>query len=340
VDNLNLTVEAGEFISLLGASGCGKTTTLRMIAGLTRATSGEIYLEEKNITDTPARSRNIGLVFQSYALFPTMTVFENICFGLRVRKHSGSAIESKVNELLKLGHLDGLAKRYPGQLSGGQQQRVALLRALAVEPDLLLFDEPLSNLDAKLRADIRNEIKKMQTLLNITTVYVTHDQEEALAISDRIAVMDRGAIRQVGTPVDIYMNPANRFVSDFIGRSNFLLCSLEGPNIVRFEDTVFQYSIPDSLKGKKSAYLSFRPHHVAIHERGYVPPSDFSGLVLKTQLTFETFLGSTYQMEAATSSGQIITIEKSFEEKNSTDAAPGSDLLLAIPADRMILFAA
>ncbi len=338
VDSLDLKIETGEFVSLLGASGCGKTTTLRMIAGLAKPTSGHVYLENKDITKTPSRFRNIGMVFQSYALFPTMNVFENICFGLRVRKHSNKKIESKIHELLELGHLEGLAKRYPAQLSGGQQQRVALLRALAIEPDLLLLDEPLSNLDAKLRVDIRKEIKKMQSLLNITTVYVTHDQEEALAVSDRIAVMEQGVIQQFGSPVEIYMRPSNKFVSDFIGRANFLSCEIEDKEHLRFEDELFAFPVPDNLQSNKTVYLSFRPQYVGVHGPSFVPQVDFKGLILKAKLSFEIFLGTIYQMEAETNKGNIIMIEKPLEERNYLDLDINSELLLTIPSDHIFLF--
>lgn len=338
VENITLSIEKGEFVSLLGASGCGKTTTLRMIAGLTTPTSGEIFLNGKNITNRPAKSRNMGMVFQSYALFPTMTVFENICFGLRVRKRNSDFIQKKVHQLLELGHLEGLAKRYPAQLSGGQQQRVALLRALAIEPNVLLLDEPLSNLDAKLRVDIRKEIKKMQSLLGITTVYVTHDQEEALAVSDRIAVMNQGIIQQSGTPLEIYLKPANKFVSDFIGRSNFLRCNVEGDNLLRFEEVTFSLEVPQRLKKKDILFVSFRPQHPQIHEASFELPSDFRGLAIPAKFTFEAFLGTMFQLEATTRENQIIMIEMSVEERRKFHLDKNDDVLVTVPEQSVYLY--
>lgn len=332
VDNFNLSIEKGEFVSLLGASGCGKTTTLRMIAGFEKPTEGQIYLDEKNITQMPTMLRNVGMVFQSYALFPTMTVFENICFGLRVRRKRRKEIEQRLEELLKLGQLEGLASRYPAQLSGGQQQRVALLRALAIEPTVLLLDEPLSNLDAKLRVEIRKEIKKMQSLLNITTVYVTHDQEEALAVSDRVAVMHKGLIQQIGTPLEIYMKPNNKFVSDFIGRSNFLECFVVGKNKIQFEGKTFKFEIPDKLQNEKDICLSFRPQYVDVHDLDFVSPYDFKGISISAKLTFEIFQGNIFQMEAATEKGQIIIIEMPLEKRNSINTKDNDTLLLTIPS--------
>lgn len=338
VEGVTLSIEKGEFVSLLGASGCGKTTTLRMIAGLTPPTNGEIFLNGKNITNTPAKSRNMGMVFQSYALFPTMTVFENICFGLRVRKRSNHFIQEKVHQLLELGHLEGLAKRFPAELSGGQQQRVALLRALAIEPDVLLLDEPLSNLDAKLRVDIRKEIKKMQSMLGITTVYVTHDQEEALAVSDRITVMNHGVIQQSGTPLEIYSNPTKKFVSDFIGRSNFLRCSVEGDNLLRFEEVTFSLEVPQEMKNKDSLFVSFRPQYSRIHDVSFKLPSDFRGLAIPAKFSFETFLGTMFQLEATTRENQIIVIEMSIEERKEFKLDKNDDVLVTVPEHFVYLY--
>lgn len=222
VESFTLRVERGEFISFLGPSGCGKTTTLRMIAGFEMPTSGTIRVDGAEITSKPPNQRQIGMVFQSYALFPNMTVASNIGFGLKVARKPQKEIAERVQEMLKLIHLSELGNRYPHQLSGGQQQRVALARALAIRPQLLLLDEPLSALDAKIRVSLRNEIRRIQRQLGITTIYVTHDQEEALSLSDRIVVMSAGRIEQVGTPFDIYNFPQTPFVASFVGTLNLL----------------------------------------------------------------------------------------------------------------------
>ncbi len=220
VKGISLTVADGEFFSLLGPSGCGKTTILRMIAGFIFPTSGSVLFNDQDVTHVPANRRNTGMVFQNYALFPHMTVFENVAFGLRTRKVAAAETSDRVARALDLVGLAGLEQRPVPQLSGGQQQRVALARAVVIEPDLLLLDEPLSNLDAKLREETRDQIRELQTKLGITAIYVTHDQEEALAVSDRIAVMEEGECRQLDRPDAIYRRPANRFVAAFMGNMN------------------------------------------------------------------------------------------------------------------------
>ena len=222
VENFNLDVDRGEFVSFLGPSGCGKTTTLRMIAGFERPTSGTITVDGKEISNKPPNQRNVGMVFQSYALFPNMSVADNIGFGLKVRRRPKQDIAKRVAELLTMINLEGRGDRYPWQLSGGQQQRVALARALAIEPQVLLLDEPLSALDAKIRINLRKEIRAIQRQLGITTVYVTHDQEEALSLSDRVVVMSDGRIEQIGTPSQIYNFPATTFVASFVGTLNLV----------------------------------------------------------------------------------------------------------------------
>jgi len=222
-----LEARPGEFLTLLGPSGCGKTTTLRIIAGFEKADRGRIYFDDIVMNEVPPYERNIGIVFQDYALFPHMTVYDNISFGLKLRKLSKEEIKKRISWALKLVGLEGFENRYPEQLSGGQQQRVALARALVIEPQLLLLDEPLSNLDAKIRERLRGEIKRIQRELGITTIYVTHDQEEAMAISDRIAVMSIGKIEQVGSPLDLYYSPKNEFVAQFLGLSNILETNVE-----------------------------------------------------------------------------------------------------------------
>ncbi|HHY46499.1 MAG TPA: ABC transporter ATP-binding protein [Firmicutes bacterium] len=222
VNNVYLDIPKGSFTTLLGPSGCGKTTTLRMIAGFYDVDEGRIYIGDRMVNQIPPHLRNIGMVFQDYALFPHMTVFENVSYGLRIRRESRDRLAQKVREMLDFVGLSGLDKRYPNQLSGGQQQRVALARALATGPDVLLLDEPLSNLDAKLRVSVRRELREVQRRLGITVIYVTHDQDEALELSDSIAVMNKGIVVQVGTPWEIYFQPRSRFVADFVGAVNFL----------------------------------------------------------------------------------------------------------------------
>ena len=222
-DHVNLNIKEGEFFTLLGPSGCGKTTTLRLIAGFYTPDEGEIFFGNTLMNSVPPFKRNTGMVFQNYAIFPHMNVFNNVAYGLKIRKMKYKNLKKRVLEALELVRLGDLEKRLPSQLSGGQQQRIALARALVIEPDVLLFDEPLSNLDAKLRIEMRTEIKKIQKRLKITSIYVTHDQEEALSISDRIAIMNNGSIQQVGSPKQVYTNPQNAFVADFIGQCSFIL---------------------------------------------------------------------------------------------------------------------
>lgn len=222
VDGVNLEVKEGELVTFLGPSGCGKTTALRMIAGFEQPTSGRVLIGGEDVTHLPPHTRNTAMVFQSYAIFPHLSVAQNVAFGLEMRGISKGNIEAKVGHTLELVELAGLEHRSPEQLSGGQQQRVALARAIITEPRVLLFDEPLSNLDAKLREQMRGEVRKLQRRLGITSIYVTHDQAEAMALSDRIVVMEAGRVQQEGSPLDIYARPANRFVADFIGRVNFL----------------------------------------------------------------------------------------------------------------------
>jgi spermidine/putrescine ABC transporter ATP-binding subunit len=222
VKNLDLVVKPGEFLTLLGSSGCGKTTTLRMIAGFQQPSSGRIFFGDEDVTDLAANARDIGFVFQNYALFPHLSVFENVAYGLRVKRQHAEQIESGVETGLRQVGLQGMGDRMINELSGGQQQRVALARAIAIKPRVLLFDEPLSNLDAQLRVQMRGEIVRLQKELKITTIYVTHDQEEAMAISDRIAIMDSGLIAQIGTAEELYQRPASRFVAGFLGSANLL----------------------------------------------------------------------------------------------------------------------
>lgn len=246
VKDLSLTVQDGEIIALLGESGCGKTTTLRMIAGFTPMNGGEIEVDGKCINDIPPHKRNIGIFFQNYALFPHMTVFENIAFGLKVKKLSKEEIKTQVNKIIELVGLDGMSSRYPRQLSGGQQQRVALARSLVVRPSVLLLDEPLSNLDAKLRVSMQTEIKRIQKKLGITTIIVTHDQQEAISLANRVVVMRKGEIIQEGSPERVFESPENPFVADFMGFKNFIPGKIE-----KIEKTKTELSIPGLEKSFK-----------------------------------------------------------------------------------------
>ena len=222
VDHINLEIKDGEMVTLLGPSGCGKTTTLRMISGFEYPTSGNVFIGDRDVAKIPPNKRGISMVFQSYALFPHLNIWENIAYGLRVAKIPQDEIIRRTNDVVELMQLKGMEKRFPNQLSGGQQQRVALARAVVIEPSVLLFDEPLSNLDAKLRESMRDELRALQQRLGITSLYVTHDQSEAMAISDKVVIMKDGVICQQGTPQEIYEQPASRFVANFIGKANFI----------------------------------------------------------------------------------------------------------------------
>jgi putative spermidine/putrescine transport system ATP-binding protein len=261
VREVSLSIRDGEFLVLLGPSGCGKTTTLRMVAGFIEPTAGHVKLAGNDVTTLPPWKRNAGMVFQSYALFPHMTVAENVAFGLEMRKLPKADITRRVEEALSLVRLSGYGGRLPRQLSGGQQQRVALARALAIRPDVLLLDEPLSNLDAKLRQEVRVEIRELQRQLGLTTVMVTHDQEEALTMADRLVVMNEGAVMQVGSQRDLYERPADRFVASFVGRTTFLAGTVEAPGRFRTEGGL---AIACSGGSQGPATLSLRPERLEI----------------------------------------------------------------------------
>lgn len=264
VQKFSLDINKGFLVSFLGPSGCGKTTTLRMIAGFEQPDNGTIELDGSDITIVPPNQRDIGMVFQSYALFPNMTVRENVAFGLQMKKKSKEEIEKRSNEVLEMVRLQDTAKRYPHQLSGGQQQRIALARALAVQPRVLLLDEPLSALDAEVRVVLRGEIRRIQSELAITTVYVTHDQEEALSISDKVVVMDKGRIQQVGTPEEIYRAPQNRFVATFIGTANQFFGKVSGKdNVICEKVNLITGPLKEFRQGQKVVVL-VRPENILI----------------------------------------------------------------------------
>ncbi|CZT35664.1 ABC transporter ATP-binding protein [Rhizobium sp. 9140] len=289
VHDFDMAIEKGEFVSFLGPSGCGKTTVLRMIAGFETPSSGTIMINGRNQNELKPNQRNIGMVFQAYALFPNMTVRDNVAFGLKVAGAPKSDIDSRVKEMLALIHLDHLADRYPYQMSGGQQQRVALARALAPKPQVLLLDEPLSALDAKIRVSLREEIRMIQQQLGITTVFVTHDQEEALSISDRIVIMNGGRADQIGTPFEIYNRPATRFVASFVGTLNLIDAKITDPvtNRIAIGDQAITLREPlGTAKAGDTISLALRP------EAGSIAPDAKGDTALTGTVIATNFLGS------------------------------------------------
>ena len=303
VSDFTLDIEDKEFIVLVGPSGCGKSTTLRMVAGLGEISDGELYIGDKLVNDVAPKDRDIAMVFQNYALYPHMTIYDNMAFGLKLRKTPKAEIDRRVKEAAKILDIEHLLTRKPKALSGGQRQRVALGRAIVREPKVFLMDEPLSNLDAKLRVQMRTVIKKLQKRLGITTVYVTHDQEEAPAISDRIAVMKEGNIMQVGTSEQIYKKPENAFVAGFIGTSNFMDCIVSGndPDHASLE-IKGEHSLPARLRTPYSgnAILSARPEQLFFDQE-----QGLSGTV-----SFSTFLGDFIEYEILLDNGQTIQLNE------------------------------
>jgi iron(III) transport system ATP-binding protein len=299
VDRVSLQIEPGELLTLLGPSGCGKTTILRIVAGLETATDGRVFIGEADVTRLPPNARDVTMMFQSYALFPHLTVFENVAYGLRVLKRAETEIRRAVQEVMELVGMAGLEGRSPSALSGGQQQRVALARSLVLNPKVLLFDEPLSNLDAKLRKRMREEIRLLQQRLGITAIYVTHDQAEALAISDRIVVMDRGRISQIGTPLELYHEPANHFVAEFIGEANFLPATIEtaGEGWVNLRIGPQSLRVKSRLLSPGPVTVLARPETIRIHDRGEGLP----GIIQKV-----SYLGSAADYTVETALGPIL----------------------------------
>jgi len=310
VNGVNLAIEEGELFTLLGPSGCGKTTLLRLVAGFYAADEGEIRFDDRVVNAVPPHERGIGMVFQNYALWPHMTVAENVSYGLKLRKIPSSQISARVQEVLENVKLGGLGDRYPGQLSGGQQQRVALARALVLNPQILLLDEPLSNLDAKVRVQVRAEIRKLQKDLGITTVYVTHDQEEALTLSDRIAVFNQGKVFQVGPPKALYERPANRFVADFIGINNLLDGTVRGPGAtagsVRVDTVLGELSATHNVPfgAGDRCVICTRPENIALDA-----PAGGERNRLKGTISFAAYLGNTLRYDADLGSGVTFKID-------------------------------
>lgn len=311
VDNVSLKVNRGELVTLLGPSGCGKTTTLRMIAGLEMASKGTIHIGDNDVTQLPATDRDVSMVFQSYALFPHMTVFENVSYGLRVSKLNKRDLTAKTNTGLELVGLAGYGDRLPSELSGGQQQRVAVARALVLEPQVLLFDEPLSNLDAKLRRQVREEIRELQTSLGLTVVYVTHDQEEALAVSDQIIVMRNASIAQIGSPRDLYEQPADSFVADFIGEANIMDVTINSIDAHSDEASVSLgntiLTIPARGIPVGPAKLAVRPNRIVLNTNGH--SSSLPGTVTKS-----TYVGNHMEYVVATDFGDWFSTSENVAE--------------------------
>ena len=334
ISDLSLDIREGEFFTLLGPSGCGKTTLLRMIAGFNSIEGGDFYFNDVRINDMDPAKRNIGMVFQNYAVFPNMTVEKNVAFGLKQRKLPKEEIQQKTQKFLKLMQIDQYADRMPERLSGGQQQRVALARALAITPDVLLMDEPLSNLDAKLRVEMRSVIKEIQHSVGITTVYVTHDQEEAMAVSDRIAVMNHGDIQQVGTPKILYQRPANQFVANFIGRTNMMKAHLavrDGVPYLQLKagfevamDTVREEEIFD-----RDVIASIRPEEMVVD-----PSNDGKGVEAVVDDAVFLGLNTTYFVHFMDGEKAVIIQESSIDSM----IEKGTDVHLMLKTEKLNLF--
>jgi iron(III) transport system ATP-binding protein len=338
VDHLNLEIKDGEFFTFLGPSGCGKTTTLRMIAGFYYPTKGVVRFGDKDMTRVPPEKRNTGMVFQNYALFPHMTVFENVAFGLRVRKVASDELKKRVGDVLRKVRLSQYADRQVSQLSGGQQQRVALARALVIEPEILLLDEPLSNLDAKLRDEMRSEILRLQQEYKITTIYVTHDQAEALSMSDRIAVFNFGVCQQIGTPSEIYNEPANDFVAGFIGEINLL------PIVIDKIDQTLVYVSTQNGSDTKKLVVHNTPFHYNSKNQGELVLSIRPESIKISETLLEGANVFKGRMEAVEFFGSIVNVTVSVEglvlqvhllNDVKTKLKPGLEVWVDLPEDQI-----
>src|SRR6188472_1183794 len=340
LDNFSLEVNSGEFMVLLGPSGCGKTTVVRCIAGLVKPTTGQIYIGDQLVNQLPPKDRDVAMVFQNYALYPHMNVFDNIAFPLKMRKATKQQIKDKVRNISQLLGIENFLDRKPKELSGGQMQRVALGRALVREPKIFLMDEPLSNLDAKLRTFMRTEIKKLQKKIGITTLYITHDQIEAMSMADKIAVMNSGLVQQIGKAAEIYKEPANTFVADFVGSPsmNFLRCNI-------FENDYYHtivlesnsahlqfpiYKFPFNLPSEKNIIIGIRPRDILFLDNG-----DFNGIKLRGKISFNELLGDDSLVEIKIGNDDSIKIANTDP---SFDFTVGKDLTVGIPYNKIHFF--
>jgi len=337
LENFDLKLEEGTLLSLLGPSGCGKTTTLRLIAGFLEAKGGKFMFDGRDYTHLPVNKRNFGFVFQSYALFPHLSVYDNVAFGLRLRKMKEAQVKEKVLRMLDIVSLNGFEKRFPQELSGGQRQRVAIARALVIEPDLLLFDEPLSNLDANLRVTMRVEIRRLQQELGMTAVYVSHDQEECFSISDQVAIMNAGKIEQLGAPTDIYQYPKTEYVARFIGFNNFLVFDSTRQGHTGVEWTMGDYGFAVQLQAGQSTADTYkgaiRPEDLRITRLDQLNDlqKSLSNQVPGT-VRVSTYLGRSYQFEVQTTLGAF-----TVNQEMDIPIAPGQQVMITFPADKIVM---
>ncbi len=333
--DVSFDIFPGEFVCLLGPSGCGKTTLLRIIMGLEIQTSGRIVHADRDISSLPPAGRDFGIVFQSYALFPNLTVFDNVAYGLHSRRMKREQIKQRVDELLSLIGMPDAAQKFPAQLSGGQQQRVALARALAPSPSLLLLDEPLSALDARLRVRLRHEIRGLQQRLGITTILVTHDQEEALTMADRIVVMNQGVIEQIGTAMEIYRDPTTPFVADFVGEMNILDGVLIDARRVRVGTTELTCEPADEIPAGAEVRVCFRPEDVDVRSGGPTTTN-----VMPVEITALDFLGSFYRatLKPTAIGTADVRADIAIHLLREFDLAPGKMIAVSLPADRIRVF--
>ncbi|UTV98589.1 putative 2-aminoethylphosphonate ABC transporter ATP-binding protein [Marinomonas rhizomae] len=331
--NVSLNIAEGEFVCFLGPSGCGKTSLLRIVAGLDTPTSGQIHQAGRDITHAPVNHRDFGIVFQSYALFPNLSVADNIAYGLVSQKVSANERRARVTELLATVGLSGSEGKYPAQLSGGQQQRVALARALATSPGLLLLDEPLSALDARVRAHLRQEIKQLQEKLGVTTIMVTHDQEEALTMADQIVVMNQGVIEQIGTPQEIYAHPTSPFVAEFVGEMNFLSAKVSGAGQMQSGNLTLHCDAPSNLPLGQSAQLAIRPEDVRFQA------DNSAGNILNAQVLHLEFLGSRVRSSLKLEDHERpIIADISMNEMSRLNLVLGQNVVCQLPHERLHIF--